>query len=256
MNEQTSMEIPEEETATEETTALAIPSVDVDEQRGLAVLGSKEEMLVRLEDNAGRLQVAHDWITKNFEPGIDFGKADDRSPKETLLKPGAEKVCNLFNTTPRWTKDADTWEMLGDPKGTVCFLCHIIDNATGAIIGQGMGAATVGDRQRDANKTIKIAKKCALVDAALSTFSLSERFTQDTPVQRQAFAEEKEELKVRVSEMRTQCDSSMTNNQFLHKVASDYLKEPATTIGAIRRLRKAIVEQELFDLATGEKVPQ
>lgn len=126
-----------------------------------------------------RRTVVISYIKDNFAENVDFGPSDPRSNKKTLLKPGAEKICRLFGTRPTWRRDLDTWEMLGKPEGTVCYLCEIIDNATGKIIGEGRGAEKVGNKQRDANKAIKNAEKCAIVDAALYTFCLSELFTQD-----------------------------------------------------------------------------
>jgi len=234
-------------------TALAAP---VAARHGLSALGTAEDMKARLMANAGRLRVVHDFIADTFVEGIDYGYADDRSKKKTLLKPGAEKVCKLFNTTPMWEKDADTWEMIGGAAGTVCYICRIVDNSTGLVIGEGRGAEKVGNKLRDANKAIKAAEKCALVDAALYTFNLSDMFTQDMVAPRGELGAEKQELIARVEDLRTGCDSSMTNNQFLHRVARDYLKGPADSVGAVRALRKAIVEDGLYDLATGDRIPE
>ena len=61
----------------------------------------------------------------------------------------------------------------------------IIRTDTGEVIGSGIGACSTAEAKyirqpRDAENTvIKMAKKRALVDATLSTFALSERFTQD-----------------------------------------------------------------------------
>lgn len=222
---------------------------------GITKLGSAEQMVQRLDEYSQRIKAVHQWMLDNFEPGIDYGKADDRTTKDSLLKPGAEKVCNFFQTTPVWSKDDETWEMLGRPAGTICFICRIVDNASGMVIGEGRGAETLGNKKRDANKTIKIAKKNALVDAALSTFCLSERFTQDSPEQRSLFETEKNELKSFVAAERAGCDSSMTNNQFLKRVAENYLHEMPQTVGALRKLRSAIAKG-MYDLATGEKIPE
>lgn len=61
----------------------------------------------------------------------------------------------------------------------------IIHRATGDIIGSGIGSCSTAESKyirqpRDAENTVlKMAKKRALIDATLSTFALSERFTQD-----------------------------------------------------------------------------
>jgi len=145
----------------------------------LATLGTAEDLRAKCEAFEAKRAVVVEYIKRSFIENTDFGPADPRNAKRTLLKPGAEKVCRLFNTRPTWRRDDETWEMLGKPAGTVCYVCEILDNTTGEIIGEGRGAETIGNKKRDANKTIKNAEKCALVDAALYTFCLSEMFTQD-----------------------------------------------------------------------------
>jgi hypothetical protein len=238
-----------------EITISAPVEIEAPRERGLSALGGIEDMARKLRENSDRLAMVHEYIADNFISGIDFGPADNRNTKPVLLKPGAEKVCKLFNTSPRWRRDTDTWEMLGKPAGTVCYICEIIDNRTNSIIGEGRGAEKIGNRGRDANKAIKIAEKCALVDAALYTFNLSERFTQDTPQQRDNLNSEKAELVATVEDMRTGVESSMTTNQFLRSVAMNYLHKMPDSIGAVRKLRRAIVDDGMYDLATGERIP-
>lgn len=107
--------------------------VTVDQKvQGLAALGSKENLIARINQFEETRFVIIDYIDRNFVMGVDYGPADPRNPKPTLLKPGAEKVCRLFNTSPTWMIDEDTWKMLGNPPGVVCYKCQIIDNATGS----------------------------------------------------------------------------------------------------------------------------
>jgi hypothetical protein len=227
------------------------------QKQGLEVLGSKEEMVSRMDDHAEKINLAHDYIKRNFVKGVDYGPADPRNPKPVLLKPGAEKVCQLFNTRPTWRRDLDTWEMLGKPEGTVCFICEIRDNTTGEIVGEGRGAEKVGNKQRDANKVIKIAEKCALVDAALFTFGLSEMFTQDmTPAKNDTEAA-KAELVNDVDLARQGCESTLTTVAFLHEVSKDFLHENGPrSVGAVEALRKVVLEQGKYDLATGQRIPE
>ena len=222
-------------------------------KQGLEVLGTTEEMKARLDLNGERLKLVHEFIDEGFREGIDYGPADPRNPKKTLLKPGAERICKLFNTRPRWRMDEDTWKMLGSPAGTVCYLCEIVDNTTGEVIGEGRGAERVGNVSRDANKSIKIAEKCAIVDAALYTFGLSELFTQDGPPKKDLDTA-KSELTSMVEGLRNGIDSKLTNNRFIHAVISDVTKgSTLQTIGAVKAVRKAITDG-LYDLATGERV--
>lgn len=232
------------------------------------IVGDARAMLEAIAVGSEARDVLVKYIDDKFTEGIDYGPADERNKKPTLLKPGAEKVCRLFNTRPVWIKDVDTYEMLGSPSGTVCYICQIVDSRTGEVIGEGRGAGTVGDKSRDTNKTIKNAEKCALVDAALWTFCLSEKFTQDildkqrresedgSPPAR-TFQEEKDDLKGETAEFRQGCDSSLTDNRFLVSVCEQELhKKGPATIGEIQHLRKVIIIEKQFDPATSDRIPK
>lgn len=229
----------------------------IEHRQGLEVLGSADAMMIQLEEQSKRIQVVHEFVESNFVKGIDFGPADKRNDKETLLKPGAEKVCKLFNTRAVCEVDTDTLNALGNPPGTIAYKCSIISCSTGEVVGEGRGADTIGNKQRDANKAIKNAEKCAIVDAALWTFNLSGRFTQDDGGRKQTqFNDEKAELVAVVSDLRIGVDSSMTVNQFLYTVCKRHIQQPEpTTVGAIRAMRKAIIDDGLYDLATGDRIP-
>lgn len=111
--------------------------------------------------------------------GSDYGPSDLRSPKDTLLKPGAEKLIRFFKTRVEFEADNEMHAQFGGPKNVACMKCRIIDNATGIVIGEGHGACRTGEQSRDENKAIKQAKKRAVVDACLYAFCMSEFFTQD-----------------------------------------------------------------------------
>ncbi|KKN83551.1 hypothetical protein LCGC14_0297900 [marine sediment metagenome] len=227
---------------------------------GLAVVGTPEQMEAKLEDFGKQREIITKYVEDNLVEGKDYGPAYEGS-KRTLLKPGAEKVCRLFNTRPTWKRDDETWEMLGSPAGVVCYLCHIIDNVTGKIVGEGRGAERVGNKKRDANKTIKIAEKCALVDAALYTFCLSEMFTQDdgglgNGNGAASLEDEKVTLKAEVAHKRVGCESSLTDAGFIRVAAKVELhKDHIDTLGELAHMRKVLIEDAAYDWATGERIP-
>jgi len=235
--------------------------VRTDQQTGLAVLGSTAEMAERLQATDEKRQVVYDYISRNFKAGTDYGQADDRCNKDTLLKPGAEKVCALFNTRPTWRRDDETWEMLGKPAGVICYVCEIIDNETQRIVGEGRGAEKVGNKGRDTNKAIKNAEKCALVDAALYTFNLSNLFTQDDggrgPAALTDLKAQKLALRDSVAEWRRGCESPLSDIQFIVAVAESELhRKQLQTIGEVEHLRKVILVDHAYDPATAERIPE
>jgi len=227
------------------------------ENVGLSGLGGVDEMRRKLEEYDKIREVILDYIERNLVKEVDFGWTDERSlDKSTLKKPGAEKVCRMFNTHPRWIRDFDTWEMVGKPVGTIFLICQIVDNETGKVIGEGRGAAKIGEKQRDANKTIKNAEKCSLVDAALYTFMLSEKFTQDDggAGSRSALTDLKKSLISEVETLRTGEDSEITTHQWIAIVVKDFLhKTRIDTLGEYVALRKAIFENKVYSLETGLK---
>lgn len=115
------------------------------------------------------------YVSDHLVDGVDYGKIAN-FPKNVLFKPGQEKIFSLMNLTSRLERDTETLEMLQGEKGLVAYLCRVYRN--GVEIAQGRGAATIGDKSRDANATIKIAEKRARMDACLS-LGFSEFFTQD-----------------------------------------------------------------------------
>jgi hypothetical protein len=64
--------------------------------------------------------------------------------------------------------------------GTVAYKCNLINRATNNKVGEGRGVATPKEKSSwIANTQVKICEKRALIDAVLSTFALSSRYTQD-----------------------------------------------------------------------------
>lgn len=130
-----------------------------------------------------RREIVADFVNSQLKEGVDYGVIEATSKsgasfksKPTLLKPGQEKIFSLFGLTARLEKDTDTLDMLGNEHGLVAYVCYVYKGTQ--LIGEGRGAAKVGDKGRDANSTIKIAEKRARMDACL-TLGFSEYFTQD-----------------------------------------------------------------------------
>lgn len=120
------------------------------------------------------------WIKEHFVPRVDFGPATSHGgAKDTLLKPGAEKLCLLFGWTARLSDDHEVRAMLGNPPTLIAFKCGLFSEQ-GQLVAEGRGACDLTERPpRAINSAIKIAEKRAVVDAVLRACGLSELFTQD-----------------------------------------------------------------------------
>ena len=136
-------------------------------------------MRKQLKTESKKRQILVEYIAEHFAEGTDYGKIKGENfvSKDTLFKPGAEKFLSLFRLRVEYEKDTDTWEMLGNKSGTVCYLCKVY-TMEGVLVAEGRGGANVGSEGTE-NKAIKIAQKRAKIDATLSTGGLSDFFTQD-----------------------------------------------------------------------------
>ena len=128
---------------------------------------------------AEQRQVVKRFIQTQLVDGTDYYtlQMGQRTSKPTLSKAGSEKFLGLFQLHATFTQDTATWTMLGEPKGTLCYLCTL-HTRTGEVVSEGRGAREVL-KEKDINKAIKMAQKSAQIDAVLRTGALSEAFTQD-----------------------------------------------------------------------------
>jgi hypothetical protein len=140
------------------------------------------EALIDLAERSRTL--LEQWIRRNMQPGLHYGiipLPDGQAPsKPTLLKPGAELVAQLYQWRIHFTADLDSLQMYGPAAGgTFAYICHVIDQE-GRTVGQGRGVAELRERDMlNANKSVKMAEKRAMVDAILRCAALSQWFTQD-----------------------------------------------------------------------------
>jgi hypothetical protein len=152
------------------------PEID---ESGLNITPGALRQMVALEEE--RREIIREFIARNLKSGTDFGTimAGRRETKPSLFKPGAEKMCLLFQLRPKFTPDRATLAMAGNPPGLFAYVCRLIDRQ-GRIVGEGRGAADLSERNGwTVNNAIKICEKRAQVDAVLRVAGLSEIFTQD-----------------------------------------------------------------------------
>ena len=147
----------------------------------------------------GAIQM-RDALNKLFENLLELGKDFDRIPgtdKPTLLKPGAEILCKVFQLAQG---KADVLERSEDwEKGIFSYIIGmpLIHIESGAQIAYGIGTANSREkkhryRKNEAgaqienpdpadlqNTLVKMANKRALVDAVLKATGASRMFTQD-----------------------------------------------------------------------------
>lgn len=130
-----------------------------------------------LADERAKRNALEDYIRSGLKQGVDYDRVGP-SKKNTLLKPGAEKVAALLRLRATFHKDGETVEMLADAeRGTLAYVCQLVTPA-GEVAAEGRGACSPDERP-NVNVRIKIAMKRAQVDAVLRVAALSDHFTQD-----------------------------------------------------------------------------
>lgn len=198
-----------------ETLPAVIPPPDPDEStpgaRALTDLRShalsldSESMRLALADYQERRETFREWLLSQLVEGVHYGYppgcepkynddgqllqktnsgwkvADPKqwTPKQSLYKAGADFIVDLMGVLPVYDTDLTTWTQCGSPPLLVCYVCRLTAK-DGSVVGEGRGAHQ-GKNVGDANRALKMAKKCSKVDAVLDAYGLSDLFTQDEP---------------------------------------------------------------------------
>ncbi|WP_051302520.1 hypothetical protein [Salibacterium aidingense] len=151
---------------------------------GAAGKQSLPNIVVSSSESKQRIEELQTFVQDCMVKGVDYGSVDGFS-KPTLLKPGAEKLCDVFG----FSKTADVvnrieqWE-----SGIFAYEVKmtLVRKDNGGIEAEGLGFCNSKEssfQQQDpytiVNTVLKMAKKRALIDAVLSATRSSGIFTQD-----------------------------------------------------------------------------
>ena len=122
---------------------------------------------------------------KFMKRDVDYGKIPGTSGADTLLKPGAEKLCALFG----WAVEINVSNRIEDfVNGFVSYevMVKLSNKDDGRLVAKGIGLCNSGERKYKnqeaanvANTCIKMAKKRALVDATLAGVGASGLFASE-----------------------------------------------------------------------------
>jgi hypothetical protein len=141
------------------------------------------ELKATIEQTLAQVGAVGELQRRMLKPDVDYGVIPG-TPKPTLYKCGAEKLLAHFKLS---VADALVEkEDLGDGHLDYVVRLPIVNRSSGEIVGVGVGSCSTLERkyQRSSpfdirNTVLKMAKKRALVDAALTTTAASHVFTQD-----------------------------------------------------------------------------
>lgn len=141
--------------------------------------------LDRVTDSMNKINQFQKVVQSTLLEGHDYGAAFSGSSKPSLLKPGAEKILMLLGLASEY----EIIEKIQDyEEGFFAYTVRCILTKGGQVITEGLGHCNSKEKKYDSDKQdkymlgntcLKMAKKRAQVDAALTVGSLSNIFTQD-----------------------------------------------------------------------------
>lgn len=178
--------------------------------RQLAMSVDIATMQAGLAEYVDKRKTFREWLLKQMVEGVHYGVVPGCEPKldaagnliisqkksdkwvqitvnknqwrhkRCLYKAGAEFIIDLMGVRQEYIADVDAAKMLtrGDA-AVVAYKCRLLSRNTGELVGEGIGAGTLGSKGADHNKTVKDAQKRAMVAAVLNSYGLSDLFTQD-----------------------------------------------------------------------------
>jgi len=112
------------------------------QERALVQLdtGSSQDMALRLADMERKLDLVHQFFKKVMEKDVDYGVIPG-TPKPSLYKPGAEKLCELYNFAITLAeKDEEKDLKTGYYRARI--VVRLVHRATGTVIAEGIGEAS------------------------------------------------------------------------------------------------------------------
>ena len=149
-----------------------------------AALDAAPHFVVTFAEAKHRLQQLQQFISEFMKPGVDYGIVPG-TDKPTLLKPGAEKLCEIYGFS-KWVEILHQTEDYDRPLFAYTVKVRLVSKIAGFTEAEGVGAANSREKKfvkQDPftiqNTLLKMAKKRALVDAVLSATRSSGLFTQD-----------------------------------------------------------------------------
>lgn len=142
------------------------------------------DLIITSTEAKERIDKLQEFLKTSMVRGVDYGSIDGFS-KPTLLKPGAEKLCDAFgfSKTVDVINRIEQWDV-----GIFSYEVRVTlsNKETGVVEAEGIGSCNSKEtsfRYQDpftiVNTLLKMAKKRALIDAVLSATRASGLFTQD-----------------------------------------------------------------------------
>lgn len=141
--------------------------------------------LDRVQQSMNKIKQFQKVVQQALVPEHDYGQTFYGASKPSLLKPGAEKILMLLGLSSEY----EIMEKIQDyEEGFFAYTVRCVLKKNGIVITEGLGHCNSREKKYESDKQdkymlgnicLKMAKKRAQVDAALTVGSLSDIFTQD-----------------------------------------------------------------------------
>lgn len=141
--------------------------------------------LDRVQQSMEKIKQFQKVVQNALVPEHDYGQAFYGASKPSLLKPGAEKILMLLGLSSEY----EIMEKIQDyDEGFFAYTVRCVLKRGNQVITEGLGHCNSKEKKYESDKQdkymlgntcLKMAKKRAQVDAALTVGSLSDIFTQD-----------------------------------------------------------------------------
>ena len=141
-------------------------------------------LAVTLDEARERIKMLQTFVAEMMVEGVDYGKIPG-CPKPTLLKPGAEKLCDIMG----YSKEVEVVNRLEDWQNGIFHYevkVRLISKRTGILEAEGIGSCNSREKKyanQDpytlVNTLMKMADKRGFVSAILCSTRSSNIFTQD-----------------------------------------------------------------------------
>lgn len=163
--------------------AMELERMESQEVNALSIIDTIN--IERVSGIMNRINQFQQVVHSQLKPKVDFGVIPGTGSKPSLLKPGAEKILMLLGLSSEY----EIIEQIQDyEEGFFAYTIRCILTKNGQVITEGLGHCNSKEKKYESDKQdkymlgntcLKMAKKRAQVDAALTVGSLSNIFTQD-----------------------------------------------------------------------------
>jgi hypothetical protein len=159
----------------------------MEQTKDIAEIKESKELL-DLEHQKRLMAQVNEYVKSQMVVGIDYGAIEGVTSKKVLFKPGAEKLCAIFNLYPEYFKTKEIF----DTKNQFFFFefkCVLKHRKTNQKVAESIGScnnrekakmnavAKTGDVYGQINTISKIAQKRAYISATLAATALSNNFS-------------------------------------------------------------------------------